>query len=66
MAKTFRTFDVNGDRRIDPQEFYVGINDLGVRLNKLETAALLKALDKNGDGNISYDEFIYSLCGNLN
>jgi Ca2+-binding EF-hand superfamily protein len=57
---------VNGDRRIDPQEFYVGINDLGVRLTKPETAVLFKALDTSGDGNISFNEFLYSLCGSLN
>jgi Ca2+-binding EF-hand superfamily protein len=37
MGRTFRTIDsYNGDRKIDKEEFYFGLKDLGANITKKE------------------------------
>ena len=66
LGRVFHTYDSAGARRVDAQEFFVGLNDNGVRLSKDETDALLKHLDTNGDGNVNYDMFLTGLRGEMN
>jgi Ca2+-binding EF-hand superfamily protein len=42
------------------------MGDIGVLLNKTELSELARLLDRNGDGQISYEEFIYYLAPPLN
>ena len=63
MGRSFRIFDDNGDRKIDMQEFYWGLKDLGAQISKREAATLLDHLDLNKDGVVSFDEFLYGLRG---
>ena len=55
--------DDNGDRKIDMQEFYWGLKDLGATVSKREAQLLLDFLDRNKDGVVSYDEFLYGIRG---
>ena len=55
--------DDNGDRKIDKQEFYWGLQDLGAKVSKKEAALLLDYLDTNQDGVVSYDEFLVGIRG---
>ena len=55
--------DDNGDRKIDKQEFYWGLQDLGAAVSKNEAALLLDYLDTNQDGVVSYDEFLVGIRG---
>lgn len=66
MGKTFSIIDNNGDRKVDKQEFYQGMQDLGAGITKREAETLLDALDTNQDGVVSFDEFLYSLRGSPN
>ena len=66
LGKVFHTYDSAGARRVDTQEFYVGLNDNGVTLSKEETECLMAALDTNGDGNVNYDDFLVAMRGSLN
>lgn len=51
MGRFFKIMDCeNGDRKINKEEFYVGIKDLGVAITKKEAEALLTYLDTNDDG----------------
>ena len=34
LGRTFRIFDDNGNRKIDKQEFYWGLNELGCKISK--------------------------------
>jgi len=43
---------------LERQEFYTGLNELGVTLSKKETDALFTALDTNGNFKISFEEFL--------
>ena len=63
MGRSFRIFDDNGDRKIDMQEFYWGMKDLGADISKREAQVLLDHLDLNKDGVVSYDEFLYGIRG---
>ena len=36
MGRSFRIMDDNGDRKIDKQEFYWGLQDLGAAVSKNE------------------------------
>ena len=62
MTRVFKRFDcINGDRRVDKQEFYIGLKELGVNISKKESEVLMDYLDKNGDGTIDFDEFLIGI-----
>ena len=66
MGRSFRIMDDNGDRKIDAQEFYWGLQDLGASVSKNEANLLLHYLDTNQDGVVSYDEFLVGIRGTPN
>ena len=67
LGRVFRIADDNGDRTIDlKNEFPKLMADMGVLLNKAEIEAVAKLLDRNGDGSISYDEFVRYLGPPMN
>lgn len=66
LGRVFNTIDSNGNRKVDSQEFFVGINECGCNLSKHETDALLAYLDTDQDGNVNFDEFLVALRGRLN
>lgn len=63
MGRSFKIMDDNGDRKIDTQEFYWGLKDMGADISKREAQTLLDYLDLNKDGVVSYDEFLYGIRG---
>ena len=66
LGRVFNTYESAGCRRVDAQEFFVGLNDSGVVLSKEETESLLASLDTNGDGNVNYDNFLTGIRGEMN
>eukprot|EP00614_Pseudopedinella_elastica_P027611 CAMPEP_0172615824 /NCGR_PEP_ID=MMETSP1068-20121228/62526_1 /TAXON_ID=35684 /ORGANISM="Pseudopedinella elastica, Strain CCMP716" /LENGTH=237 /DNA_ID=CAMNT_0013421085 /DNA_START=82 /DNA_END=795 /DNA_ORIENTATION=- len=58
VRAAFNTVDIEGDNALTAEELGMLCTNLGSTLepNELETA--LHSLDKNGDGKVSYDEFI--------
>ena len=66
LGRVFNTYDSAGARRVDAQEFFVGLNDSGVNISKEETDVLLAYLDTNGDGNVNYDNFLKGIRGSMN
>ena len=55
-------FDVNRDGHITAEEFRAGLRTLGglsaTPITDMQANELMHALDANGDGVISYEEFI--------
>jgi len=67
LGRLFRIADDNADRAIDLQnELPKLMGDIGVILNKTELNELIRLLDRNGDGTISYDEFLYQMAPPIN
>lgn len=63
MGRAFRIVDDNGNRKLDKQEFYWGIKDLGVTISKRESEILIECLDTDRDGLVNYDEFLVGVRG---
>jgi len=62
LRRSFASYDVNGDGCIDKSELQKVLLDLGVKdVNSKEAEEILKELDANGDGSVSFGEFLKSL-----
>jgi Ca2+-binding EF-hand superfamily protein len=58
LRKSFRQFDTDGSGRVSINEFRVGLQVItGITLSDVNFAALLKVIDKDGDGLIDIVEF---------
>jgi Ca2+-binding EF-hand superfamily protein len=67
LGRLFRIADDNVDGKIDlVNELPKLIGDIGVILNKTELNELIRLLDTDGSGEISYDEFLYQMAPPLN
>ena len=58
MRKAFDQFDRDGTGFISSREFHRSIREFGFDLNKYEVDTLMHKLDVDGDGRITYREFI--------
>ncbi|KAH7970628.1 hypothetical protein HPB49_012775 [Dermacentor silvarum] len=61
FARQFRAMDHTGDKKLDKQEFKKGLLDFKVDLSDHEVDTLFKELDKDGNDNISFNEFLVAL-----
>jgi calcyphosin len=63
MSRVFKIIDDGGNRKLDKQEFYWGIKDMGVNISKRESEILIDHLDTDQDGQVNYDEFLTGIRG---
>lgn len=66
LKKTFKMMDTNQSDTLDQYEFTQAIQTHGLDINAGDIAGLFKSFDKNGDGEISYEEFISAVMGPVN
>lgn len=66
LAKTFHIMDRDNSRTISQQEFQYAMRDFQVELSPEEVQLVARHFDRDGDGSIDYDEFLYGLRGELN
>ena len=67
LGRTFRALDsYDGNKKVDSEEFNVGLRENGVDLTQEESDALLHYFDRDGDGHINFDEFLVGIRGKLN
>lgn len=57
--------DFNGNKKLDQSEFEQALAAFGIFPKKVELQALMKYYDVDGDGNISYDEFLNGMKDEL-
>jgi len=58
-AKVFNRYDVNGDQKLDSEEFRLMLQDAGLALDEAEIKEAIKILDVvKVDGYIQFDEFV--------
>ena len=58
IARIFKACDDNGNGKLDVDDFRWGFIDYGFNLSKEESQKLLEKFDRDGDGMVSFDEFL--------
>ena len=67
LGRTFRALDsYDGNKKVDRNEFLVGLKENGVQITKDEANILLEFIDTNRDGTVDFDEFLVAMRGQLN
>lgn len=61
VARTFKQADFNGNKKLDVDEFEEAMSFCGLFLKKPEISLLFKHFDRDGDGNINYQELLSGL-----
>lgn len=57
LRSAFKKFDSDGNGYITTKELGDILSRMGRHLNRREVEAMIKSLDKNGDGKVSFEEF---------
>ena len=65
LGVIFRRMDNNGNKKLDQAEFTEALATYGLFPKVVEIQALMKYYDVDGDGNITYEEFIRGLRDGL-
>lgn len=66
MQRKFKIADDNNSRTLDAAEFKKAMHDFRVGLSEAQVLAAFNYFDRDGSGEISYDEFLRSIRGQMN
>lgn len=66
LGRTFRIWDHNKSGFLDYKEAGQAVKDMRMGLDHNECMRLAKAFDRDGDGTISYNEFLWGVRGEMN
>ena len=66
IGRVFRILDDNRNRQLDAYELKNGLIDYDIHLSDEQVNVLISHFDRNGDGNVNFDEFLRALRGDLN
>jgi Ca2+-binding EF-hand superfamily protein len=66
MQRIFKVMDDNQSGTLDIQEFWKAICDFRLPMSAEECRKLFDLFDINGDGEMSYDELMRSVAGEMN
>lgn len=53
--------DNNGNKMLDVDDFRWGLMDYGIQINKEEAQKVLEHFDRDGNGQVDYNEFLRAL-----
>jgi len=65
LGKWFLRSDLDKSGQLDKEEFAIVMKRLRVGLSREQSDTLFEGFDDTGDGQVSYDEFLHALRGNL-
>jgi Ca2+-binding EF-hand superfamily protein len=63
LGRIFRLMDDDGNRQISLPELQEGLDDYGLRMGPKDIALLVQAIDRDGSGALSFDEFMLAVRG---
>ena len=66
IRRMFKAMDRNRNNSLSPVEFKYAMRDYGLQLSEIEVTQIVKHFDSNKDGQISFDEFLRAIRGDLN
>jgi EF-hand domain pair len=66
LQRIFKIMDDNNSGTLDIQEFWKALSDFRLPVSQEECRALFDKFDIDGNEEISYDEFLYSIAPQLN
>lgn len=66
LGRILRTMDDSGNGKLDRYELTWGLKDYGVAVTEKDMDVIMKAFDRNGDGQISFEELLRGIRGRLN
>ena len=61
LAQMFKSLDNNKNKSLDAEELETGLRDFGINLNSEQVAVLVKHFDKDGSGNVNFNEFLSAI-----
>jgi len=65
LGKWFLRSDLDRSGQLDKDEFAITMKRLRVGLSREQSDTLFDGFDETGDGQVTYDEFLHALRGNL-
>lgn len=65
IGRIFKIMDDNRSGSLDLQEFAKGVAESKLNITDVDIKTLFNAFDRNGDGSISYDEFLRIVKGDM-
>lgn len=61
LAKIFKAMDRNGNGNLDVEDFRWGFIDFGFNLTQEEAKQLLEYFDKDKNGTVNFEEFLFAI-----
>lgn len=65
LSKIFKTMDNNNNGKLDLDDFRWGLMDFGLQLTKDEATKVLDHFDRDGNGQVDFNEFLTTIRGSL-
>jgi len=66
IGRKFKIADDNNSRTLDQAEFRKAMHDFRIGMNDRQCNMVFRIFDRDGSGEISYDEFLRSVRGQMN
>lgn len=66
ISRIFKAMDDNGNHQLDVDDFRWGLIDYGISISKDEAAQVLDHFDRDRNGTVDFNEFLFALRGHLN